>query len=49
MQRRLERSSTLLANKEAVLEHALATLRQQVAEGAGIPVFVGQAPAGGAR
>ena len=39
----------VLANKEAVLEHALATLRQQVAEGAGIPVFVGQAPAAVAR
>ena len=37
--------SFLLANKEAVLEHALATLRKQVADGAGIPVYVGQAPA----
>lgn len=34
----------VLANKEAVLEHALATLRKQVADGTGIPVYVGQAP-----
>lgn len=39
----------VLVNKEAVLEHALSTLRKQVSEGAGIPVYVGQAPAGGAR
>lgn len=41
--------SFILVNKEAVLEHALAALRKQVAEGTGIPVYVGQAPAGGAR
>lgn len=44
--------SFLLVNKEAVLEHALAALRKQVADGTGIPVYVGQAPApatGGAR
>lgn len=39
----------VLANKEAVLEHALATLRQQVTDGAGIPVYVGQAPAQATR
>lgn len=44
--------SFILANKELVLEHALAALRKQVADGTGIPVYVGQAPApatGGAR